>query len=233
MQEFKMIKSRAGRAIVLLLLFGMRCTTVSAQISGQSSEGIFEEVPRTFYGGLLLGTNFAQVDGDAYAGYHKVGLNVGGIVYTRLSEHTAVSLEILFSQKGARSNVVKKLGGDSLLTNYAINLNYAEIPVMFNYFDHRRSHFGAGLSYSQLVGTNEVIEISDNISSINLDANAYPFRKSDINIIAGGSLHLWKKLFLNARFQYSLLTIRKDYYPGFGRTDQYNNLWAVRLMYLF
>lgn len=229
MQDFKMIKSGVGRTVVLLFLFLVSYQRVSAQ----SSEGIFEEIPRTFYGGLLLGTNFAQVDGDAYAGYHKVGLNVGGIVYTRLSEHAAVSLEILFSQKGARGNQLKELSSGSVLSKYAINLNYAEIPVMFNYFDRRRSHFGAGFSYSQLVSANEVIEVSNNTSTTSLDASAYPFRKNDFNVVAGGNLHLWKGLFLNARFQYSLLTIRKNFYPGFGRAEQYNNLWAVRLMYLF
>src|SRR5690606_17623874 len=70
----------------------------------QNPSSFYEEEPRTFYGGLLLGSNFTQVDGDNFAGYHKVGLNAGGIVYTHLGEKVAASMEILFSQKGSRSN---------------------------------------------------------------------------------------------------------------------------------
>ncbi len=204
------------------------------QTFAQGRASYYEEVPRTFYGGVLLGTNFSQVDGDAYAGYHKVGLNVGGIVYTRFTEHLAASLEILFSQKGARGNQEQQLGNsDSFLTDYRINLNYAEIPVMLNYFDRRKSHFGAGLSYSQLVSGEELIEVTRGTSVGSVDASKYPFRKADLNIVAGGNLHLWKGLFLNARFQYSILSVRKEHYPGIGRAEQYNNLWTVRLMYLF
>ncbi len=202
--------------------------------SAQNSASYYEEVPRTFYGGVLVGANLSQVDGDAYAGYNKVGLNVGGIVYTRLAQHTALSLEILFSQKGARGNQVQQLrASDSFLTAYAINLNYAEIPVMFNYFDRRRSHFGAGFSYSQLISGEEQIEVTRGNVVSAIDASQYPFRKSDVNFVAGGNLHLWKGLFLNARFQYSLFSVRKQHYPGIGRAEQYNNLWTVRLMYLF
>jgi hypothetical protein len=225
-----MIKSRLRWAITTVLFLVSSLATVSAQ----NPSKYYEEIPRTFYGGLLAGVNFSQVDGDAYAGYHKVGFNVGGIVYTRFSEHLAGSLEILFSQKGARGHQVQAIGAsDSFLTSYRINLNYAEIPVMLNYFDRRKSHFGAGFSYSQLINGEELIQVTRGNQVSEVDASAYPFRKGDLNFIAGGNLHLVKGLFLNARFQYSLLSIRKEHYPGIGRSDQYNNMWAVRLMYLF
>ena len=199
----------------------------------------YVEDPRTFYAGLLVGGNFSQVDGDSYAGYHKVGLNAGGIVYVHIIENLAASLEILYSQKGSRGHFDKQIvnpnGQQLILSKYKINLNYAELPIQINYFDKRRSHFGGGFSYSQLINVEETAQTTpqDNATP---DLNVYKFKRSDINFVLGGSLHLYKGLFLNARFQYSLIPIRTTIPPGYGaggRNEQYSNLWTVRLMYLF
>lgn len=198
----------------------------------QNPSDYYIEDPRTFYGGLLAGVNFAQVDGDSYAGYHKVGLNLGGIMYANLAPHLAASIEMLYSQKGSRGNKVQESGLSGVFINkYHIDLNYAEIPLQINYFDKRKSHFGGGISYSQLISSNETIETS--IGTINTDS--LKFRKADINLILGGSLHLVGGFFLNLRFQYSIIPIRtkNNINPNFGRAEQYNNLWALRLMYLF
>lgn len=203
---------------------------LSPALHAQNPSNYYEEVPRTFYGGLLGGASFSQVDGDAYAGYNKVGINAGGIIYARLADKIAASVEILYSEKGARGAIDFRLNGsDTIVTDYRIRLRYAEVPIQINYFDRRRSHFGAGFSYSQLITGEE--EIATNNGA--LDATAYPFRKADINFLLTGNLHLIKGLFLNGRFQYSLLPVRKTHYPGIGRSEQFNNLWVVRLMYLF
>ncbi|MGN6568281.1 MAG: hypothetical protein ACTHJ0_10035, partial [Flavipsychrobacter sp.] len=61
----------------------------------EAQSNYYVEEQRVFYGGLVAGANFTQVDGDYFAGYHKVGINIGGIVYAQLAEHVAASLEIL------------------------------------------------------------------------------------------------------------------------------------------
>ncbi|MES2702237.1 MAG: outer membrane beta-barrel protein [Bacteroidota bacterium] len=188
---------------------------------------------RTFYAGVLAGTNFAQVDGDNFAGYRRIGLNIGGIGYVQVHKHVAFSWEILYSQKGSRSDMVKAATNDTavLVVDYDIKLGYAEVPLMLNYFDKRKSHFGLGVSYSRLVST---VETATTDPSINLDLTKYPFRKDNFDILAGAQLHLWKGLFLNVRFQYSLLPVRTVSPPALSRSQrQYNNLWTVRLMYLF
>jgi hypothetical protein len=224
-----MTKIRKLAALVVAVLLG---NSYSEEAKAQNPSSYYIEEPRTFYGGLLLGANFSQVDGDSYAGYHKVGLNAGGIVYTQFDEHLALSLEILFSQKGSRGHRVQESGQQgTYITTYKIDLNYAEVPIQLNYFDRRKSHFGAGLSYSQLITAKETIETIP--PDPNLVGKVFPFKKADLNFILGGNLHLIKGLFLNARFQYSLIPIRKDIPPGYGRSQQFNNLWTVRLMYLF
>lgn len=220
-----MVKIKYLASLAVLLLSGW-----AQQALAQNPSSYYEEVPRTFYGGLLGGVNFTQVDGDSYAGYHKVGFNVGGIAYAQFAPHLAGSLEILFSQKGSRGHKEQESGTPGIfIKKYRIDLNYAEVPLQLNYFDRRKSHFGGGFSYSQLISSNEKVETQN--GAVNVDE--YKFRKMDINFILGGNLHLVKGLFLNARFQYSIIPIRKDIPPGFGRSEQYNNMWTLRLMYLF
>lgn len=224
-----MAKIRKFKGLILAGLLLCAFANVS------QAQSWYEETPRTFYGGVIGGANFTQVDGDRFAGYHKVGMNVGAIVYAQLGNKVAASIEILYSQKGAKSHLVQRSAGAGSydVQKYRINLNYAEVPIMINYFDKRKSNFGAGFSYSQLVSSSETVVANPPLpSTVNLDEE-YPFRKFDVNFIVGGNLKLYKGLFLNARFQYSLLPVRKTTYPGLGRAEQYNNMWTLRLMYLF
>ncbi len=223
-----MTKIRKFAALVTAAVVWM---SFNSEVKAQNPSNYYIEDPRTFYGGVLAGANFSQVDGDSYAGYHKVGFNIGGIVYTQFAEHLAASLEILFSQKGSRGHKTQESGTGTIITGYNIDLNYAEIPIQINYFDKRKSHFGGGFSYSQMISSRE--RIVTNPPDPAIAGKEYPFRKSDINFVLGGNLHLIKGLFLNARFQYSLIPIRKDIPPGYGRAEQFNNVWTVRLMYLF
>ena len=105
---------------------------------------------------------------------------------------------------------------------------------MINYFDQRKSHFGIGVSYGRLVNSKESIQIDTNNTMKNLDFNIlYPFKKDAFDFVAGAELHLVKGLFMNVRFQYSLLPIRTQLPPpAYARADQYSNVWTLRLMYL-
>lgn len=217
---------KRGIAIITLLSGGINFA------KAQNPSNYYVEEPRTFYGGFVLGTNFCQVDGDSYKGYHKVGINAGVVLYAKLMPSVAGSLEILYSQKGARSNYAQPSTNQVYyITKQDINLNYVEIPVQLNYFVKRKSHFGGGFSYSQLISSQETIKTQTTSYTYNQDD--YPFKKIDINFILNGQLHLTKGLYAGIRFQYSLISIRNNVNPEFGRSEQYNNMWVVRLMYLF
>lgn len=208
------------------------CGFASAQIDDET-DGLYIERPRIFSVGLLAGANFCQVDGDSYAGYYKTGANFGGIGYARLYRHLALSFELLYSQKGARSNGIRFSPIDSTtqIIKYGISLKYAEIPLMINYFDQRKSHFGLGVSYCRLVGSTETMET---YPASTVDFTKYPFKKDSYDLVAGAQMHIWKGLFFNIRFQYALVPLRTYSPPGFSRAQkQYNNMWTVRLMYLF
>lgn len=195
-----------------------------------------DDEERTFFGGLTAGANFSQVDGDNFAGYHRVGWNAGVVVFAKLSGSFAGGMELLFAQKGSRAgqNQLPKWANDqsTVLTDYKIQLNYAEVPVTINYFDKRRNHFGAGLAYAQLVSSKEKYRDGQGLI-YEQDAKLFPFKKFDLSCVLTGSAHLWKGFYMNIRFQYSLLTVRNSYNFLTGRPEQYNNLWCTRLVYLF
>lgn len=214
-----------------LLLVVLACVGVNNIATAQS---YYEEDKTTFYGGVSLGGTFSQVDGDNFAGYHKMGISGGAIVYAQLARHIAPSLEILYTQKGARSNTEKN-AISVRVTDYRADLNYVEVPVLFNYFDKRKSHFGLGASYSQLVSGSEKA-VTQPALPATFKTEDYPFNKYDINGIASVNLYLKGGFFLNVRFQYSVVPIRTNYYPDLGRVGakgQSNNFWALRLMYIF
>jgi hypothetical protein len=223
-----MVKFRTFAVHILAIL-----SVVLGFNSSLKAQNYYIEDNRTFYGGLLLGSTFTQVDGDNFAGYHKVGFTGGGIAYAELANHIAASIEILYTQKGSRAHKAQISNSRAFLINkYDINLSYAEVPIMLNYFDKRKSHFGAGLSYSQLISYKENV-VSSPMFPPTVDLDDYPFKKYDLNFVLSGNLHLIKGLFLNAKFQYSLLPVRTNIYPEFGRPQQFNNMWVFRLMYLF
>lgn len=210
------------------------CLTLwaSQKAMAQNPSNYYVENPKTFVGGFVGGANFSQVDGDSYRGYKKVGFNAGAILYAQLKPQLAASIEILYVQKGAISNGAQLSRGNiTQINKQNISLNYAEIPIQLNYFDQRKSHFGGGFSYAQLIGSKEEINVSS--SSIKYDPDKYPFKKMDINLVLTGQLHLYKGLFAGLRFQYSMISIRDDVDPLFGRSEQFNNVFALRLMYLF
>ncbi len=198
------------------------------------SQEYYLEDNHTFIGGLIAGANFSQVDGDNFAGYRKTGLNVGGIVYTRFTSHIAGSLEILYNERGSKSNGAKRtVSGLADILSYGIKLNYAEIPVMINYVDKNKAMVGIGLSYAQLISSSETVETSNTALNDSLHLERYPFKNNDINFVFGGSLRFFKGFYLNLRYQYSLFPIRDDWNKEIGRAKHYNNFWTLRLMYVF
>lgn len=225
-----MVKSRkfgAITAIVFFLSMFSAATRLFAQVEDDKNGN-----PKIFSIGVLGGGNFCQVDGDNFAGYYKFGANVGGIAYARIRKNAALSFELLYSQKGSRSNIARFGDTDStlLISKYSVDLRYAEIPVMINFFDEHRSHLGIGFSYGTLLNATERVTTTPPYSG---DLSKYPFKKSDFQLIAGAQLHIWKGLFANLRFQYSVIPIRTNVPPRISRSSQYNNVWTVRLMYLF
>lgn len=105
---------------------------------------------KRFGGGLVFGVTASQIDGDAAAGYHKVGLNVGVRGTINFTERWLLSLDLLFNQRGSRT-----LEAETIFTRQ-INLQFLEVPIMIRYADWKdekgfyRVYAAAGVAYSRL-----------------------------------------------------------------------------------
>jgi hypothetical protein len=223
-----MFKSRKLPSILGIIIL---LSVVYLKVNAQNPSYYYLEDPKLFKGGLVAGANFCQVDGDKYAGFFKIGVNAGAVLYARLSDKLSLSMELLYAQKGSKSNFRQNSTSKTLtIVDQRINFNYAEIPILINLFDKRKSHIGVGFSYAQLINAEEIIETSP---AINYDQGQYPFKKRDLNFIAGANLHLIKGLYANLRYQYSIFPVREKVNTEFARGSQYNNMWTLRVMYLF
>ena len=56
---------------------------------------------QVFKTGAIAGLCGAQVEGDGYAGYRKLGFIAGGFVNTDISEKMSAQFEIYFINKGS------------------------------------------------------------------------------------------------------------------------------------
>ncbi|RMG31113.1 MAG: hypothetical protein D6730_01685, partial [Bacteroidetes bacterium] len=72
-------------------------------------------------GGLILGLNASQIDGDRFAGFQKAGLNIGGFVYYAFSPSLRLQPEIVFEQLGSANE-----------QELIIKMNYISVPVLLN-----------------------------------------------------------------------------------------------------
>ncbi len=210
------------------------CLALVAPAILRAQSSYYEVEPKVFDGGLLLGANFAQVDGDSYFGYNKVGLNAGGVVYVHFNKIFGASIELIYSQKGSRGeSVLESPAIGTYVAKYFMDLNYAEVPVTLHVIAHKLD-VEAGASYARLIKARESIE-SDQPVSIDPDKNR--FNTSDVDMILGLGGKIYKNLHANIRFQYSLTSIRPpERIPvGYiwGNIGQFNNLFNLRFIYFF
>lgn len=126
-------------ASILALLFSL----VSAQQN--------EELNR-FRAYPVFGFNMTQVDGDDLAGFNKLGVHAGVGVNFMFNSKFSTSVEILFNQKGSKSQA------NSDNASLKLILNYAEVPIQLNYHDKDRMIFGAGFSVGNLVSSKLAID---------------------------------------------------------------------------
>jgi hypothetical protein len=83
-----------------------------------------------FKAGLILGMNAAQIEGDLLFGYNKLGISAGARVGYGIKENMDLSLEFIYSQRGAKERLFNKSQ-----FNPDISLNYLELPIVFSLKD--------------------------------------------------------------------------------------------------
>ncbi len=219
--------------VIDIILFGILAFCY-IEAAGQGRYSTFgEEDNRTFYGGLTAGANISEVIGDAYHGYHKVGLNAGALVYAKFSARLGASIELLLSQKGSRG--VRELYSSyvgNMFEKYYLDLNYVEVPLQLHFFPQEKIDIGAGASYSRLVNVKEDIATEQ---PVYINPDNHPFLKDDFAFVVGGSYRFWKNWMVSGRYQRSFTAIRNwDKVPLYlGSGNQYNIYFTFRVVYFF
>lgn len=181
-------------------------------------------------GAAILGTNLSQVDGDEVYGFKKFGWNVGAAAIIPFGERWSVSLETTYSEKGAyqRSQFAPPRDG-----SYLLKLNYAEVPVLLHYEDRETMTFGLGMSWGRLVHMEEY----EHLHKIPWGTLSGPYNTDDFNFLVDVRFRVYKRLWANLRYAYSVAKVRtRDFTDIAGTTwtrDQYNNLITFRLVYIF
>lgn len=185
-----------------------------------------------FEAAVIAGFNASQIDGDQNAGYDKLGFNCGLKVYARLGKYLSLSPEILVVQKGSKGRLVGSpvpYPFNFAPNPFKLTLNYAEIPVVLHYHDKDRAIFGAGLSYSALIGYKRIE------SGFNTTGSDTPVSNRELALVADAALKVRKVFALNLRFAYSLFSIAdwpmSNIVNRNGVHQVYNNVVSIRVMW--
>lgn len=173
-------------------------------------------------GGLVLGLNLSQIDGDNEGGFRKPGMGVGGYVAFQLSDKLELQPEILFDQIGSVSR-------DGFFSN---RFNYFSFPIILNFQipiilgeEKRVLKLQAGPVPSVLMSARDKLRVSPS------DDITEDFKSIDIRAAVGTVFELNPRVAFSLRWNYSLAPFAKgtsNRFPQGGPWHEYLQL-ALRL----
>ena len=217
-----------------------------------------------FKGEVIAGVNLSQVDGDMVIGYKKVGVKAGlGAMLPfswskyNVKKNWAVSMEILYNQKGARQRQFGVFDSSDALfgvnMKYKLHLDYVSLPIMLHYYDRDIWSIAIGLQYSRLVNSKEIefdvereyqyTEVNDKGKIVDYDINPtthdtiYRPKANDFCIFLDLRCRIWQQLKIGFRFEYSLNSMRtrhfqQSVYYNEQVRQQRNNSLSFYLVYM-
>lgn len=147
----------------------------------------------TFNAGFVGGMNFSELEGNGITDYF--GLNAGLLGTARLTKHSQLGMEILFSQNG--EYILPEYYPD--LQYGQVRLNHVEVPIHIDWLIgiFERDNFydwnlNIGLAYTRLVSYN--IENSD---KENVNDQIVYGKKDALLLQAGTTYNFTKNMGLN------------------------------------
>lgn len=205
--------------------------TIKTAIAGLTlclfSHASFAQKKGQFIGGIKGGFNTTQISGDGYQGWDKFGAIGGVFVNTYLAPKWNIQMEFDYIMKGSKDPADPENGDYS---SYIIDLDYLEIPVMFQYKLKRRWQLETGLSMGILLKGTQADENGELFDDLGL-------KGYDFGLQLGASYAINSKLWINARYNHSLAPISKDTRnekPRFAFVDgSYNMGLNFTLNYMF
>ena len=157
-----------------------------------------------FGGGLTVGFNASQIDGDDMAGYHKLGWHGGLNTSYNLNDPWQLNIDFLFSQRGSQSQLIP----DDGVELRKITLNYIELPVYISYQDWKiegkyyKVQGFAGLSAGRLFSVKNALGAKD--------INSDNFISNDLSYLLGAKLMFTKHFGMTGRYTRSIFKMYKN-----------------------
>jgi hypothetical protein len=195
---------------------------------------------QVFKGEIIGGFNMTQVDGDQQIGYKKIGAHAGlGVMFPfsfrKNSNYKpwAISMEILFNQKGARERNWNYTSDPSQgKFDYLLRLNYVSLPVIFHFTDSNKWTVGLGFAYNRVFSFKEwehgILQTYDSVKR---------FNPNEFSVLADVRFRIWQQLKFGFRFEYSMFSLRTRSFPRTVYTPaetrkQYNNSLTFYLVFM-
>ncbi len=221
------------KKIIYLILLLTPLLTFSQEKEISKEE--FRQKDKLFKGYAVAGVNFNQIDGDKSAGYNILGANVGIGTFITYTDKFSNSIEISYSMRGAKSGINLR---NSHPQYFWYQMDYIEIPLMFNYHDFKIAIFQAGFSFNHVIRT----DFKSGYSQAFVDHYNWNF-----DLVVGATFLLKKHWGINFKYNYSILNNLKNgpkrgnliSQPSIvssnssGNLNWYHNVLTFRAMYIF
>ena len=178
-----------------------------------------------FEGGVIVGLNASQVDGDNYSGYHKPGVALGGYVQTELSRTIYAGMELKLMQKGSRN--IDSLATDGQIKSI-MRLNYVDLPVYLGIRTSEKISLLVGLSSGYMISGTEYNDYGKLP-----EQDQKPLSEFDLQGLLGFRVQITRRLFVDLRGAYSVLPIREQKGDPlwYWKSNQFNNLLSTTVLY--
>ena len=173
---------------------------------------------QNFEGGIIVGFATSQFSGDDLGGFHKPGMIAGAFTATPIGKKSMMQFEIDFVQKGSWDPTGKH-------SKYKLNLNYVDAPLLFKY-PYKKFILEAGPVLGTLINYTE--------KNLYGDVNdSRKFARFELAGIIGFDYALSDKLIINAKYNNSILPVRKHVDGATYRLNwgQYNTIIEVSVHY--
>jgi len=221
------------KTFIYLLLLIIPVLTFSQDTENEKVS--FKKKDRLFLGYAAAGFNLNQIDGDRSAGYNNIGANVGIGAFITYSKKFSNSLEISYSMKGAKSSFNYRKSHPGY---FSYQMDYIEIPLLFNYHDFKVAIFHIGASYSNTIRTKFMIQQSNVL---------IPYHTWNLDMVVGFTFLIKEHWGLNFKYNYSMLNNlkngsnrgnlisqpAKNSSSTNGILNWYHNTLTFRAMYIF
>lgn len=205
---------------------------INVQVNAQKSRIFSDE--RYFAGGIYLGGNLSQIDGDYRGGFEKLGLRSGASLYYRIPNYNWIfQFELAYSEKGSRANTIVDNGLGPYFEKYRAYANYVQAPLILNYYYKEKYLFGVGLAYNAFINSKEWI--INMYGTGNFDPSIYKFQRHTFDYVLQAGWQFSSAFIVSMRYEYGLNPMRlwKNTVQGLASSNQYNNTVTIGLSYVF